>query len=713
MNCTRIHGWVVYQKSDTRLSVAYADDESEECSPALNARSGMRDMERAVGDACLMWGGEPGSRERAYQRSATRQPIVTFALAGALALVGCERRERLQRDAPLITAAPDAVDAGAVWVGFPREFSLTYRNDGKPSQTLRISSSDPRAIPSSAELTVPGAESVTLTVTLRSNEPGSIDSARIAAAFDDNVVVTRVSAEFLSLPDCHSTRECLEGAFNADAGVCEWRTVADGEPCASLCVANGSCVEGQCAGEAVSCPAPSSTCQGAVCSPTLGCIEVPRVCEPSSSCVSATCIEGQGCVEMVREDGHYCGEPECDQDHVCLDGACRAATPPLGVQVTPCLRAKQVLVTDEGMGCAVTMDAGAICWGSVSAQFADSLGLSPYVKQTSGARFASLAEVDSLLTQGLPLCMSRVDGGVYCKVAYESDDSWLKYWRSADAGMVRLRGLDGALEVMAFQDSLCGRFANGEVRCAGADRPFPGRSVTVQYQLDGGSVVSGMAASLSAAANGMENWTCVRMQDGTVQCRDALVGLVDENCRTGMATDAFRPFGGFPQATSLTTGPQHACVTASGLVWCRGKNDGYALGARTRTADCLPPGPVPGISNAAKIIDDSASCALLQNGQVWCWGSDFRSQNESAVDRWPKRVAGLDHVIDADFGRTPRDGRGTLCAVRNDGLVKCLGGNRYGQAGMFNADGGPAPDYLVTPRAIPLHGPVKPTTFIE
>lgn len=440
-------------------------------------------MERAVGDACRIRGGEPGSRERAYQRSATRRNVVAFALAGAFALVGCERRERLQRDEPLITAAPDAVDAGTVWVGFPREFSVTYRNDGKPGQTLWISSSDPRAIPT-------------------------------AAAFDDNVVVTRVSAEFLSPPDCHSTRECLEGAFNADAGVCEWRTLADGEPCASLCVANGSCVEGQCAGEAVSCPAPSSTCQQAVCSPTLGCVEVPRVCEPSSSCVSATCIEGQGGVELVREDGHYCGEPECDQDHVCLDGACRATTPPLGVQVTRCLRAKQVLVTSEGMGCAVTMDAGAICWGSVSAPFAD---------------------------------------------------------------------------------SLCGRFPNGEVRCAGADRPFPGRSVTVQYQLDGGSVVSGMAASLSAAANGMENWTCVRMQDGTVQRRDAIGSLADKNCRTGMATDAFRPFG--------------------------------------------------------------------------------------------------DHVIDADFGRTPRDGRGTLCAVRNDGLVKCLGGDRYGQAGMFNADGGPAPDY--------------------
>jgi alpha-tubulin suppressor-like RCC1 family protein len=90
---------------------------------------------------------------------------------------------------------------------------------------------------------------------------------------------------------------------------------------------------------------------------------------------------------------------------------------------------------------------------------------------------------------------------------------------------------------------------------------------------------------------------------------------------------------------------------------------------------------VQGLSNAVSVgAGDGYSCALLNGGQVYCWGDDnqgelgdaFQSPHFSLV---PVAVTGLGGVVGLDVGDTH------VCAVRSDDSVYCWGYNAYGELG--------------------------------
>ena len=84
------------------------------------------------------------------------------------------------------------------------------------------------------------------------------------------------------------------------------------------------------------------------------------------------------------------------------------------------------------------------------------------------------------------------------------------------------------------------------------------------------------------------------------------------------------------------------------------------------------------------VIDISAAidhtCALLQDGTVYCWGSDFFGQlgGGSSLTRTPVKVPGLSGVtsISADYSRT--------CAVVGGGAVYCWGRSIYGELSVIS-----------------------------
>jgi E3 ubiquitin-protein ligase HERC3 len=97
-----------------------------------------------------------------------------------------------------------------------------------------------------------------------------------------------------------------------------------------------------------------------------------------------------------------------------------------------------------------------------------------------------------------------------------------------------------------------------------------------------------------------------------------------------------------------------------------------------------------------------ASCALLDNGQVKCWGrneigqlglGDRRNRGDLAADMGDNLPA-----IDLGAGRSARSIHAATeyaCAVLNDGSIKCWGGNAYGQLGIGSTEQrGPLPGQL-------------------
>ena len=80
--------------------------------------------------------------------------------------------------------------------------------------------------------------------------------------------------------------------------------------------------------------------------------------------------------------------------------------------------------------------------------------------------------------------------------------------------------------------------------------------------------------------------------------------------------------------TQLALETNYRCATTStGAVACWGHNSSGQLGSAAPPNHRSRPSLVPGVSGAtAVIVGGSHSCALVQNGQVLCWGGNFEGE---------------------------------------------------------------------------------------
>jgi hypothetical protein len=144
----------------------------------------------------------------------------------------------------------------------------------------------------------------------------------------------------------------------------------------------------------------------------------------------------------------------------------------------------------------------------------------------------------------------------------------------------------------------------------------------------------------------------------------------------------------------VTVGASHICaITEGGHLFCWGYNQGYQLGKRGGSSVCdfgewcdREPQPVAGVDRVVGVSMTGAhTCALRDDGSVWCWGTDQggllgtrveetcfnqHAQTEDQVQvpctPTPQRVPGVEHAVDIDsWGRT--------CVAELDGRVKCWG----------------------------------------
>jgi E3 ubiquitin-protein ligase HERC3 len=93
------------------------------------------------------------------------------------------------------------------------------------------------------------------------------------------------------------------------------------------------------------------------------------------------------------------------------------------------------------------------------------------------------------------------------------------------------------------------------------------------------------------------------------------------------------------------------------------------------------------------------TCALLDDGTVKCWGSNFVGQvGLGDIDHrgdGPLEMGDNLPAVDLGTGRTAQAlaaGEYHTCALLDDGTVKCWGGNDYGELGLGDTNGrGDAP----------------------
>lgn len=154
-------------------------------------------------------------------------------------------------------------------------------------------------------------------------------------------------------------------------------------------------------------------------------------------------------------------------------------------------------------------------------------------------------------------------------------------------------------------------------------------------------------------------------------------------------------------ATDVTVGVEHSCAVVSGSVYCWGGNDRGALGHADVLGSCeptepcgFPPQKVEGITGVVVDVEagDDVTCALTEEGRVWCWGSNqrgqtgrsFTSEHEATPAPVRTELAELEGVEELDLGQ-----RHACARVESNDFIYCWGHNDAGQVGLAPSSVGP------------------------
>jgi len=255
-------------------------------------------------------------------------------------------------------------------------------------------------------------------------------------------------------------------------------------------------------------------------------------------------------------------------------------------------------------------------------------------------------------------------------------------WSEMELVPVSPLGLQNAavLDLSVGDSHACALLANGELKCWG-DGGAGQLGISIYTQSPPSLPVPLGSPVLSMATGGAHS--CALLAGGNITCwGDAqALGL-------GIAV----PESSLPQpgpaialptaAVAGATGGAHICgLLGDGTVVCGGSNYYGQLGLGTQSFSALPGQAVTLGSKAIAIAAGShATYALLENGQVVAWGlnqygvlgtgdTDTRYAPVGPLDLGGKAVA-----VDASFTHA--------CALLETGQIKCWGGNQDGQLGV-------------------------------
>ena len=248
----------------------------------------------------------------------------------------------------------------------------------------------------------------------------------------------------------------------------------------------------------------------------------------------------------------------------------------------------------------------------------------------------------------------------------------------------------------------CALLSGGTVRCWGLNNVGQlgnGTNTDASTPVQ----VSGISTATAIATGGAH--TCVVLSDGTARCwgLNNTYGQLGDETTTNRSTPVqVKGIGG---ATAITAGSHHTCALLSrGEVWCWGRQDSGQLGNgvfRNQRAPFdaqLKPVQVVGINTATAIVaGDVHTCALLSDGTVWCWGSNFAGglgDGTTTSFATPVQVSGI------TTAKAIAAGTYHTCAMLSDSSMRCWGGNYFGALGNGTTGNGTDAANTTTPVSV-------------
>ncbi len=283
----------------------------------------------------------------------------------------------------------------------------------------------------------------------------------------------------------------------------------------------------------------------------------------------------------------------------------------------------------------------------------------------------SLKQASEAVDDGGALPVDDADGGAADGPGVRDADATLV--DLADGGGMPVRGLGVGLKFA------CRTAFDGQLRCFGVGEHGV---MGVGNAADALTLVTPQVAGPVLHHAAGDYRSCVALTNGAVQCwgdnRQGVLGTGELGGDRLTPQNITLPFG----AKQLAIGPdQTFAVLQNGDLMAWGLNFDYQLGDGTQSPRYLPI-KVPGLPKKAIAVGSgfNASCAVLEDGQLMCWGLTGYLPFDPAVVgdhvMQPRVVAGLPDKVEAvalglTFG----------CARLTGGDIYCWGANNAGQLG--------------------------------
>ena len=260
------------------------------------------------------------------------------------------------------------------------------------------------------------------------------------------------------------------------------------------------------------------------------------------------------------------------------------------------------------------------------------------------------------------------------------------------------------VEVDGGQLFTCALLDNGDVRCwglgGGSGSGFNGlanedSSIGLSNEpLEFPAIDLGGKATAIASGN---FHTCAILEDGSVRCwgkntagqlgygNTDIVGDDESPATAGPV-----PLGPGEMATAITAGQTHTCaILDTGDVRCWGTFRGIP-GQAENIGDDEPAsaGPLADLGGERAVAigaGQDAVCALVESGDVWCWGEQTVARLSTGV-----ALGGVVNPTKMDLGGRAASslavGYQHACVVFADGALYCWGEGSDGQLGYGNTD---------------------------
>ena len=195
---------------------------------------------------------------------------------------------------------------------------------------------------------------------------------------------------------------------------------------------------------------------------------------------------------------------------------------------------------------------------------------------------------------------------------------------------------------------------------------------------------------------GGDSHTCALKNDGSVFCWGYNIdGQLGDNTTSQKSSPiqvlGVGAVGTLSDVVQIAAGASHTCALKNdGSVFCWGLDDDGQLGDDS-TDSKLTPVQVLGVDATGVLSDiiqiaagSSHTCALKNDGSVFCWGNNWAGElgdNTTTKRYTPVQVLGVDAVGTlTDVGQVASGGAFS-CALKNDGSVFCWGYNGAGELG--------------------------------